>query len=263
MTNHSIFKEFDNSLKTMVTSVANNNPAPKECRVTGNSFDSVTKLWYADVSVNNAGLKRVKCLGYPRVGAIGILIFIGGNYDSPYLLCNPLDAQDYKEPVKILNLLPNGTFKQYENNRFKYWIGGERTTKDSWYDDSTALIKPKQSLLSNPINIEELYDETEEDLTLIMVYYLWSGGSLELTVIDTDTNEAITLPPENLGNKKEILPFTDEGEWKFNRTFFFIREHKNIQLQFFNSSQQTDILLDGVRVWNEDFDEWHPSKEDI
>lgn len=259
--NHSIFKEFDDSLKTMVSSVANNNPAPKECRVTGNSFDSVTKMWYADVSVNNAGLKRVKCLGYPKIGSVGILLFIGGRYESPYILCNPLNTIDYTEPVKYLNLCPNGNFKQYENNKFKYWIGGERSTEKYWLEDSTAMIQAQRAMTSNTINISSLETEDEE-LTLIMVYYLWNGGSMELTIRDADTNEAITLPPENLENKKEILPFTD-NEWRYNRTYFYIREHENIQLEFFNSSNQTPVYLDGVRVWNEDFDEWHPSKEDI
>lgn len=262
MSNHSIFKEFDESLKTMVGSVANNNPAPKECRVTDNSFDSVTKMWYADVSVNNAGLKRVKCLGYPKKGSIGILIFIGGRYESPYLLCNPLNTIDYEEPQKVLNLCPNGTFKMYNNGVFDYWIGGTRTSEKSWYGDSTLLLQPKTSLHSHTIDISSLYSDEDEELTLVMIYYLWNGGTLELTVRDVDTNEAITLPPENLEIKKEVLPFTD-NEWRYNRTLFYIREHKHIQLEFFNNSQQTPVYLDGVRVWTEDFDEWHPSMEDI
>lgn len=260
MTNHEIFKEFDDSLKTMIGDIANNNPAPKEVRITGNSFDHNNKRWFADVTVNGAGLKRVKALGYPRINAIGILIFIGGNYESPYLLCNPLDSIEYTEPVQILNLLPNGTFQQYANGKFKYWTGeAVQTDKISYYGKTTCKLPPNQTITSDTINITSL--RTGAKFNELMLYYLWYGGTLEITITDTDTNTPITLAPENLNNNKEILPSTN-NEWRYNRSVFFEREHRNIKVMFKNTSQE-DVYIDGIRIWKHDFEEWKPSTQDL
>lgn len=260
MSNHDIFKEFDNSLKTMVSSIANNNPAPKEVRITDNSFDHNTKQWYADVTVNGAGLKRVKALGYPRINAIAILIFIGGNYDSPYILCNPIDSIDYTEPVQILNLLPNGTFQKIHNGQFTHWTGEAiQSDECSYYGKTTCKLPPNQTITSNIINITSLRNGNK--FNELMLYYLWNGGTLEVTVTDTDTNTPITFAPENLNNNKEILPDTN-GEWRYNRSVFFERNHKHIKVTFKNTSKKP-VYIDGIRIWKHDFEEWKPAQEDI
>ena len=259
-TNHSVYKEFDDALKTMITSISNNNAAPRLVQIIDNSFDFQNKRWFADVKLDGAKLKRIRCMGYPRKGAEAILIFLNGQHDYPYLICNSLDSIEYEEPIEYRNLLPNGTFKKFDDGVFDYWTGGNQTDMEHWYDDSTAFLYPNETITSNPVNIEGLRGGNG-DLTIMMVYYIWKGGALELTIRDKDTLDNVVLAPENLGNDKEILPSTGV-EWRENRSVFYLRNHRNIDLVFKNIDSREKVYLDGVRVWTQDFQDWYPSRLD-
>ena len=249
---HSIYKEFDNEIKTLISTYANNNPAPRFAKIINISPDEN----YVDVNLGDGTLKAVERFGgKPVLNRKCILVFMNGNYDTPVAICS-----SYNGSVPPYNLLNNGRFQRLDDEEhFENWTGGIVSTKNYWYDKSTARLLPNTSMVSDPIDITSLEDKSFGETSEIMLFYFYLG-EIEIEIIDTETNQPVLIAPESLGNTKEILEPVDE--WFYARTHFLLRDHKTVQIKFINSSQTESAYIDGVRLWSPDFDMWYPSEND-
>lgn len=248
---HSIYKEFDEQLKTMIGTYANNNPAPRFAKIENVSPDEK----YVDVSIGDGVIKAVERFGSkPVVGTKCILVFMNGNYEEPVAICN-----EYIEETLCYNLLNNGCFQKVTTDGFEDWTGGTISTLNYYYNQSTVRLLPETNIISSPINITSLEDKELGAVSEIMLFYFYIG-SISIEVIDNDTGEPVTFAPENLGNKKEILEPVES--WHYARTHFLLREHKNVTVKFTNTSKTQSAYLDGVRLWKPDFSYWYPSEKD-
>lgn len=256
--NHSLYKEFEKQMRTMVGSFANNNAAPMMGVIENISEDCKT----VDVRVNKGLLKGIEAFGYPVKNTKVMLVFLDGSYDTPIAVCNSLNMLEYQDPTPTYNVLNNGNFQKYSNGAFSDWNGGKRSTTNYWFNKSTMMIEPLQTVTSSYYNIEDLRDNRETndgDFTVIMVFYYYLGA-IELSVREQEKG-LITFAPENLGHKKETLSYVDE--WYYKRTVFLLRDNKNVQVSFKNIDKNRPAYIDGVRLWTQDFHtDWYPSKND-
>lgn len=248
---HSIYKEFDKQMKSMILSCANNNPAPKFAKIVGISPDEQ----YVDVNIGDGTIKGVERFGgKPIMNKKCILVFMNGNFEEPIALCSSYDGT-----MPPYNLLNNGCFQQTDNNGFKYWTGGTISTINYYYNESTARLLPETSMISDYINITSLKDKLKQELSEVMLFYFYIG-EIEIEIIDKDTQTPVTLAPENLGYTREILEPVDS--WHYARTHFLLRDHKEVAIKFINTSKTESAYIDGIRVWSPDFKKWYPSEKD-
>ena len=248
---HSIYKEFDNQMKTLISTYANNNPAPMWGTIANISPDEE----FVDVTIGDGTLKAVRRFGgQPELNSKCILIFMGGSYENPVALCNSYTAKD-----PSFNLVNNGRFQKRNSSGFEDWTGGTVSTLNYWYDKSTARILPKQQMTTANINISQLRDKEKGDLSEVMLFYFYIG-QLEIEIIDKKTETPITFAPENLEIKKEILE--PVNTWHYARSYFLLRDHENITIKFINASSKESVYIDGIRLWSPDFEEWYPSVKD-
>lgn len=251
---HSIYKEFDNQLKSMILSYANNNPAPQFATITNISPDEM----YVDVQIGEGILKAVERFGgKPILNKKCLLVFVNGNFEEPLAICS-----SYAGSELCYNLLNNGCFQKLSNdnnNTFEDWTGGIVSTVNYHYNNSTARLLPETEMISDYIDITSLRDEELEDLSEVMLFYFYLG-EIEIEIIDKYTGEPVLIAPESLNITREILePVTS---WYYARTHFLLRDHKEVAIKFINTSKTESAYIDGVRVWSPDFKEWYPSEKD-
>lgn len=252
--NPTLYRKFDEQLTMTIRGLSNDNPAPRMGIIINISEDKC----YVDVLFGEGVLKGVEAFGYPLVNTKCILEFLDGNYGTPVAICNPINTIKYADPTPIRNKISNGTFQNVENNNFQHWTGGAVANGDGLYNNTCCMLQPAEVLTSEQITISDLEQE-EGEVTPIMIAYNWKGGMLKVTIYDENQNK-ITLAPENLGYESEILPSCTE--WRVQRTFILLREHEHITVEFENIDEKQVLLLDGVRVWNQDFEGWYPSELD-
>lgn len=253
MSSHRVYQQVDESLKTMIASVANNNPAPQEVLIKDTSYDGST--WFADIDLHGGLVRRVPCMGYPIVDHLAIVIFLNGSYSHPRLLCNPLDSVDYVAPFTSINLVDNGNF--YDGVRGWAYSNGVIAVDDGVFGDKCVKIPPNRSIRTPRIDISSL---TTNELDVIQVYYQYKGAGITTRVRNPDTAKYLTFAPENL----EQTSMTHEASfqsWTPCREVFLKRDNDNIYV-YFNNNTTDDVYLDGVRVWLQDFNEWSPSIND-
>ena len=257
VSNHSVYKQIDESLKSMIGSLANNNPAPQEVVIKRTSFDG--NRWFADVEFNGGYIRVVPCNGYPKVGSIATMFFLGGSYDYPMLLCNMLDLFDMYTPFKAKNILDNGNFEVFDDEEGFYgWNGDVAIGTDGLYGEQSLLLNPHCTVTSQPIDITQL-PLNENELTVIQATYNWLGQAFNLRIKDLTNDGYVTFAPEGLNITTQELD--SSTEWCYHRTVFLKREYETVQLEFTNPSDKP-VLIDGVRVWVQDFEEWSPSLND-
>lgn len=255
VSNHSTFKAIDESLKNMIHSMANNNPAPQEVVIKRTSFDG--NQWFADVDYRGGYLRAIPCNGFPKVGSVATMFFLGGSYEYPRLLCNMLDLFDAYTPFEAKNILDNGSFENIEDGSLVGWNGGS-IADEGLYGETSLYLAPHTTVTSKAIDITQLpLDEGE--LTVIQVYYNWIGKGFNLRIKDLTNGGYVTFAPEGLGITTEEL--SDNTEWQYYRSVFLKRNYKKIQLVFINPFDKP-TKIDGVRVWLQDFEEWSPSLKD-
>lgn len=76
-------KELSETMATFIGGIANNNPAPILCKVKKNYTGDDN---HVDVTTELGDLKHVPCICGNTVGALGVLIFINGDNDSPFAI---------------------------------------------------------------------------------------------------------------------------------------------------------------------------------
>ena len=249
--NHALYKELDSQLKTMISSVANNNPAPEMGIICNISEDEN----FVDVRMNGGVLKGLQRWGgEPKLNDPCILIFLSGNYDNIIALCNI-----YKGKTPCLNKIRNGNFKQYVNNKFTGWTGGEYSDINYWFGEHTIKIKPNQYIQSEYANISDLKDKTELENTILTLLYYYLG-EIQIEILDIKTGKAIVLAPENLNITQEVLD--EVNSWYYARTNFLIHDYTHVAVRITNLSSTEYAYIDGVRLWSQDFKGWYPSDKD-
>lgn len=257
MSMHSLANEIDTQLKSLILDTANNNPAPKVGIIHETSADNC----YANVQVDGGILNGIECFGFPKVGTKCILIFIDGNKDNMICLCNPLNMKDYTEDSMLphYNVLINGAFTEYKNNKFTNWTGGTLNSTDYKFKNQSCEIKPNTTLISDKIKLDYLRAIDNGDNTAVCVSLFWKGGSAELTCYDQDDKE-IVYTPYNMGISKETLEET--SDWHFQRVNFVCGLIDTLTITIKNNSPKSTIV-DGIRVWlPDDMETWYPCNID-
>ena len=248
--NHALYKEFDRQLKTMISSVANNNHAPEFAEICNISDDEN----YVDVNLNGGTLRGLRRWGgKPVLGDICILVFIDGDYDNIVALCN-----SYTGVVQKLNKIPNGRFQMFSEDKFRYWTGGVKSDLNYWFDKSTARILPEQSMTSDYVTISDLKETHKNETVISLLYYYL--GAIKVEIIDYKTKRAIKIAPESLNYYAEILEPVEK--WHYARTTFLLRDIEKVCVKFTNVSKTESAYIDGIRLWTQDFDDWYPSDKD-
>ena len=175
---HSIYKEFDNQMKTLIQTYANNNPAPLFGIISDISSDGK----YVDVKISNGTLKAVERFGSkPKLNTKCIIVFMGGSYEEPVAICS-----EYTSQTLCYNLLNNGCFQKITENGFEDWTGGENSTVNYYYNENTARLLPQTSITSSYIDITSLEDKTLGELSEVMLFYYYIG-EISIEIIDKET----------------------------------------------------------------------------
>ena len=242
---HSINKDIDKELRTLILNTANNNHAP----ILGTVSDISDDGRFIDVNLQMGGtLPSVKLFsGEPDIGKEVLLIFVEGDVNEPRAF-----VEDYTVKVPPYNLLVNGHFARFENNQFFNWSGGSLSDV-SLYGDVGCELQPGDTLMSDYIDISSLINE--EAFTLS---FIWKNEGFSVEVLNQN-DELITALPSVLGTKQQMSYVED---WSFQRYNYQVRGNTFIKIKFTNTSSKSSYI-DGVRVWKpDDYQEWFPHKND-
>ena len=85
---------------------------------------------------------------------------------------------------------------------------------------------------------------------------------MERRNIRSNSNRHRHQHTNNIRTRKPKQQPDTNGEWRYNRSVFFERNHKHIKVTFKNTSKKP-VYIDGIRIWKHDFEEWKPAQEDI
>lgn len=254
---HTLYNTIEQELRTLILDTANNNPAPR----LGIIETVAENKCYADIKIGNGLIPSVECFGYPIKGTKCILLFLDGDKYSMLAICNPMNTYYYngvEDTIETWNLLSNGTFQQYTNNKFKYWTGGSLSTVDSYFGNQTCLLEKGERIISDLIDISSLKGKIIDNDSL-MISTFWKGGTIGLEALNKD-NKPINFVPSVIGTK-EI--YESAETWHFQRSHILIEDNQYIRLRYTNLSSKESTLIDGIRIWTPDSNEtWYPSKND-
>lgn len=110
---HSIYKEFDNQMKAMISAYVNNNLSHHRGTICNISLDEK----FVDVNICGGTLKAVhRIRSKTNINSNCIIIFMSGSYDNTVALCNGYERIDPPH-----NLLNNGRFRRKTSDGFEDW----------------------------------------------------------------------------------------------------------------------------------------------
>lgn len=226
---------------------------------TGVIIDVSDNFNFCSVKLDTGELSQVPCFGLPKIGTEVVLIFIGGSYNNPLAICNPLNTTDSSlideyNTRECYNWHSNGDF----SNGSTGYTGNFVVTDEESFTDiqgKSACILPGNSI-SFTETLTGLMD-SDEFWKLQLCYK--GVGEITLQVKNVTSNKLMLTRPTP-GYDKVI--WKPAGlDWNVNRLIYPFAN--KVQVTISNNSKYPEYV-DGILLYKEDVDmSYYPSEEDV